>query len=59
MNHDKIMNLMMEFGRNNPDGFQQKELLDFLVSNGIDMDEAKKEMDFQDMTMDIFDDDEA
>lgn len=57
MNHDKIMNLMMEFGRNNPDGFQQKELLDFLVSNGIDMEEAKKEMDFQDMTMDIFDED--
>jgi len=58
MNHDKIMNLMMEFGRNNPDGFNQKELLDFLVSNGIDIEEAKKEMDFQDMTMDILDDDE-
>ena len=58
MNHDKIMNLMMEFGRNNPSGFQQKELLDFLVSNGIDMEEAKNEMDFQDMTMDLLDDDE-
>lgn len=58
MNHDKIMNLMMEFGRNNPDDFNQKELLDFLVSNGVDIEEAKKEMDFQDMTMDLLDDDE-
>jgi len=58
MNHDKIMNLMMEFGRNNPGPFQQKELLDFLVSNGIDIEDVKKEMDFQNMTMDLLDDDE-
>lgn len=55
MQDDNIMNLMVKFGMENPKGFQWKDVFDYLVLNGIDMETAKQEINFQIDTMEILD----
>ena len=54
--NDKILDLMMDFGRNHPEGFSSKQVIDFLVSKGILRKDAESEMDLQAESMEILDD---